>query len=126
MNKEHAFGKQAVYLDDAEVPADLPSATDLLSYRAQGINIVAPPIWALIALHGSRIVPSKYTENAKAAGLNIITWTLERSGLLTDGGGFYYQTVSLVINKPGDTIEVLDVLARQVGFSGYSLTGPEQ
>ena len=72
INKELAFGKQAVYLDDAEVPADLPSATDLLSYRAQGINIVAPPIWALIALQGSRIVPSKYTENAKAAGLDII------------------------------------------------------
>ena len=118
INKEPAFGKQAVYLDDAEVPADLPSATDLLSYRAQGINIVAPPIWALIALQGSRIVPSKYTENAKAAGLDIITWTLERSGLLTDGGGFYYQTVSPVINKPGDTMEVLDVLARQVGILG--------
>ena len=118
INKEPAFGKQAVYLDDAEVPADLPSAADLLSYRAQGVNIVAPPIWALIALQGDRIVPSKYTEDAKAAGLDIITWTLERSGLLTDGGGFYYQTVSPVINKPGDTMEVLDVLARQVGILG--------
>ena len=56
--------------------------------------------------------------NAKAAGLDIITWTLERSGLLTDGCGFYYQTVSSVINKPGDTMEVLDVLARQVGILG--------
>jgi glycerophosphoryl diester phosphodiesterase len=69
-------------------------------------------------VQGDRIVPSKYTENAKAAGLDIITWTLERSGLLTDGGGFYYQTVSPVINKPGDTMEVLDVLARQVGILG--------
>ena len=118
IKNEPAFGKQAVYLDDANVPSELPSAADLMSYRAQGVNIVAPPIWALIALRGNRIVPSQYTVNAKAAGLDIITWTLERSGLLTDGGGFYYQTVSDVINKPGDTMKVLDVLARDVGILG--------
>jgi glycerophosphoryl diester phosphodiesterase len=47
IKNEPAFGKQAVYLDDAEVPADLPSGADLLAYRAQGVNLVAPPIWRL-------------------------------------------------------------------------------
>lgn len=118
INNEPAFGKQAVYLDDAEVPADLPTAADLLSYRAQGVNIVAPPTFALVTLQGNKIVPSQYAMDAKAAGLDIITWTLERSGTLVDGGGFYYQTIAPVINKPGDTYELLDVLARDVGILG--------
>jgi glycerophosphoryl diester phosphodiesterase len=118
IKNEPAFGKQAVFLDDAEVPADLPSATELMSYRAQGVNIVAPPTWALVALQGNKIVPSQYTMDAKAAGLDIITWTLERSGTLTDGGSFYYQTIAPVINKPGDTYELLDVLARDVSILG--------
>ena len=118
IKKEPAFGKQAVYLDDANVPSELPSAAELKSYAQQGIKIVAPPLWALVALQGNRIVPSQYAANAKAVGLDIITWTLERSGTLTDGGGFYFQTVAPVINKSGDYMEVLDVLARAVGILG--------
>ena len=118
IKNEPAFGKQAVYLDDANVPADVPSAADLKSYAKQGIKIVAPPTWVLVGLQGNKIVPSQYTINAKAAGLDIITWTLERSGTLTDGGGFYYQTITPVINKSGDTYELLDVLARDVGILG--------
>jgi len=52
-------------------------------YAQQGIKIVAPPTWALVGLQGNQIVPSQYTMDAKAAGLDIITWTLERSGTLT-------------------------------------------
>jgi glycerophosphoryl diester phosphodiesterase len=115
---EPAFGKQADYLDDANVPSELPSATDLRSYAAQGVKIVAPPMWALVALRGNQIVPSQYVANARAARLNIITWTIERSGLLTDGGGYYYQTVSPVIHKPGDMMQVLHVLAKDVGILG--------
>lgn len=118
IKKEPAFGKQAVYLDDANVPADLPLANELKSYAKQGIKIVAPPTWALVALQGNKIVPSNYSMNAKAAGLDVITWTLERSGTLTDGGGFYYQTISPVINKSGDSYELVDVLARDVGILG--------
>ena len=39
----------------------------------------------------NHIVPSTYAMAAKNAGLDIITWTLERSGLLKDHGGWYYQ-----------------------------------
>jgi glycerophosphoryl diester phosphodiesterase len=118
IQNEPAFGKQAVYLDDANVPADVPSADDLNSYAKQGIRVVAPPTWVLVRLQGNKIVPSQYAINAKAAGLDIITWTLERSGTLTDGGGFYYQTITPIIDKSGDTYELLDVLARQVGVLG--------
>ena len=118
INSEPAFGKQAVYLDDANVPADLPSASELLTYAKEGIRIVAPPTWALVTLQANKIVPSQYAVNANAAGLDIITWTLERSGTLTDGGGYYYQTITPVIDKSGDTYELLDVLARDVGVLG--------
>jgi glycerophosphoryl diester phosphodiesterase len=118
IKSEPAFGEQAVFLDDANAPAELPSANELLAYAKQGINIVAPPTWALVALQGDTIVPSQYAVNAKAAGLQIITWTLERSGTLTDGGGFYYQTIAPVISKSGDTYKLLDVLARDVGVLG--------
>jgi glycerophosphoryl diester phosphodiesterase len=118
IEKEPAFGKQAVFLDDANLANELPSAEELKQYGKQGIRIVAPPTWALVALQGDKIVPSDYAVNAKAAGLDIITWTLERSGTLTDGGGFYYQTIAPVINKSGDTYALLDVLARNVGIIG--------
>jgi glycerophosphoryl diester phosphodiesterase len=118
--KEPAFGKQAVYLDDAATVADLPGPAELAGYKAQGINIVAPPIFALLAADGSgNIAPSRYAMDAKAAGLDIITWTLERSGILADdNNGFYYQSFDSAIKKEGDMMRVLDVLNKQVGIIG--------
>ncbi len=117
---EPAFGKQAVYLDDAETPAELPGAAELQSYKDEGINVVAPPLFALLDVDGSgRIVPSAYAHNARAAGLDLITWTLERSGILADGNnGYYYQTIDSAIAREGDMMTVLDVLAKEVGILG--------
>ena len=123
--QEPAFGQQAVYLDDAETVGDLPSAADLLSYKAEGFNIVAPPTFALLTTAAGQIVPSQYALNAKAAGLKIITWTLERSGLLADGSnGFYYQTFDSAISREGDVMKVLDVLAKDVGVMGVFADWP--
>jgi glycerophosphoryl diester phosphodiesterase len=117
---EPAFGKQAVFLDDANVVADLPTFSDLVGYRAQGIRIWAPPTFALLARDGSnRIVASQAARDAREAGLEIITWTLERSGILADGNnGFYYQTIDQAITRDGDLYKVLDVLAKDVGILG--------
>ena len=118
--REPAFGRQAVYLEAAEKVADLPDAAKLAGYKAQGINIVAPPIFALLDIDGGGdIVPSRYARDAKAARLEIITWTLERSGILADGNnGFYYQSFDRAIKREGDMYRVLDVLAKQVGIRG--------
>ena len=119
IRNEPRFGKQAVYLDDAEVVTDLPDASELASYKAEGINIVAPPMFALLTVEDGKIVPSQYAKDAKAAGLDIITWTIERSGILADGNnGFYYQTIDSAIQREGDMMTVLDVLAREVGILG--------
>jgi glycerophosphoryl diester phosphodiesterase len=118
--QEPAFGKQAVYLDDANIVAELPGFAELAGYKAQGINIVAPPIFALLTADSTgNIVPSTYAKNAKMAGLDIITWTLERSGVLADGdNGFYYQSFDSAIKNEGDMMRVLDVLNKQVGIIG--------
>ena len=125
INNERKFGKQAVLLDGRyNVPGFDHTNPDTWSpsmeeVAAMGVNIIAPPMWMLIALDGNNeIIPSTYAMFAKAAGLDIITWTLERSGLLKNGGGFYYQTVTDVINNDGDAYVVLDVLAQDVGILG--------
>lgn len=86
---------------------------------AQGVNIIAPPMWMLLALNSAdQVVPSTYAIAARSAGLEIITWTLERSGILKNGGGWYYQTITDVIDNDGDMMEILDVLAMDVGIIG--------
>ncbi len=121
LRNDPAFGKQAVYLDDRvyEDPAFVASQADMDRLAAQGVNIIAPPMWALVTLDNfGRVVPSDYAMYAKAAGLDIITWTLERSGLLVNGGGWYYQTTTAATNNDGDAMVMLDVLAKDVGVIG--------
>ncbi|ACK48067.1 glycerophosphoryl diester phosphodiesterase [Shewanella baltica OS223] len=120
------FAKQAVFLDDrydynsAFDPQNSatwsPSMADL---KTKGVEIIAPPLWVLVALDADKkIIPSEYAKAAKGAELKIITWSLERSGLLKNGGGFYYQSITEAIDNEGDTFELLDVLAKDVGVIG--------
>ena len=122
---EPAFGAQAVYLEDRYEKRGLdpdkpetwkPSMAEL---KAAGVRILAPPIWTMLALNDkSEIVPSPYAKAAKDAGLDLIGWSLERDGPLHKGGGFYHRSVKPAIDRDGDTLTVLDVLAKQVGIRG--------
>ena len=121
VQREPAFGKQAVYLDDASTVANLPSFGELQSYRRQGIRIWAPPVFALLSLNAQgEIVASQAAKNAKAAGLDIITWTVERSGILANLSPteFYHQTIQPAIKREGDMMRVIDVLAQDVRVRG--------
>lgn len=119
------FGAQGVYLDDRNDTLEgfdpmkpetfKPSMQELAD---QGVKIIAPPTYMLVTVEDGKIVPSPYAKEAKAAGLKIVTWTLERSGTLVDGGGFYYQSVKDVTGNSGDTYALLDVLAKDVGVIG--------
>ncbi len=125
IENEPEFGEQAVYLDgryddesfdfkDSETYE--PSMESLVN---DGVNIIAPPMWMLVGLDDSGdITPSVYAETAKEAGLDVITWTLERSGPLANGGGWYYQSTTEAINNDGDVFNLLYVLAQQVGVLG--------
>lgn len=119
VNNEAAFGKQAVYLDDANTVADLPDYNTLVGYKTKGINIWAPPIFALLVADNGKIVPSQAAKDAKAAGLGLITWSFERSGILADGNnGSYYQTFDSAVKTEGDMFNALHVLAKDVGVMG--------
>jgi glycerophosphoryl diester phosphodiesterase len=121
VNNDPEFAQQAVYLDDRvyEDASFSASQSNMNSLIDQGVNIIAPPMWALVTLDtNGKIIPSDYALFAKESGLNIITWTLERSGLLKNGGGWYYQSTTDSINNDGDTLNMLDVLAKDVGVIG--------
>ncbi len=124
IKNEPAFGKQAVYLDDSYdidgwSPMD-PTTWQhkMADLKAMGVNYIAPPMWVLVTQEGGTIVPSTYAKEAKAAGLEIITWTAERSGPLASGGGWYYQSIKDVTNNDGDVYNLLNVLHQQVGIVG--------
>ena len=119
LKNEPAFGQQAVFLDEAEKVADLPGLEKLQGYKNEGIRIVAPPIFALLEVKDGKLAASAYAKNAKAAGLDIIAWSLERAGVLASGhGGWYYQSVNQAMNREGDTLQALDVLTKEVGIKG--------
>jgi len=112
---EPAFGRQAVYLEDAESVQQLPDAAEFKRLQAHGVRIWAPPLFALLALdeHGA-IVPSTSARDARDAGLELVAWSLERSGPLGAGhNGWYYQSVDAALRNDSDVLKVLDVLARQ-------------
>jgi glycerophosphoryl diester phosphodiesterase len=120
IQNEPRFGKQAVALSTVNVAGDVPAAIAALpEMRARGVQIVAPPTWALVTLDAlGKIVPSDYAKAARKQGFDIITWTLERSGPLTDGGGYYFQSIASTVKGPGDYYRLLDVLAQDVGVIG--------
>lgn len=124
---EPRFGRQAVYLDDIDPTANpaIPrlTATELQQLKEAGVRIFAPPMFALLAVDSNgEIVPSQYAKDIKAAGLDIITWTFERSDLRQGASkaGFYYlfDPLGQAVKKDSDMYKALDVLARKVGILG--------
>ncbi|MDX6749116.1 glycerophosphodiester phosphodiesterase family protein [Geminicoccaceae bacterium 1502E] len=114
-----AFGAQAVFLEGREAGDPASLERGMRELAEEGVRIIAPPLYMLVALdEQQRIVPSAYARAAKAAGLDIIAWSLERSGPMAGGGGWYYQSIAPAIDGDGDVMTLLDVLAREVGVRG--------
>lgn len=125
IKNEPEYGAQAVYLiDDESIPGldGMDPKTwgwEPAALKAEGINYVAPAVAFLLTVDDAgKIVPSRLAIALKEAGIKIIAWSFERSGPLTDGGGWYFQTVSKMLKGGGDYYEVLDVLAQQAGVTG--------
>lgn len=119
------YAVQAVFLDGrdpAAVAAAPPPTTDFSALKDAGVNIIAPPIPMLLTMVGDKIIPSIYAERAKAVGLDIISWTTERSGPIVAGGpldgSFYYQSTLDAIKDDGDILRIIDILAQDVGIVG--------
>ncbi|GAB6067823.1 glycerophosphodiester phosphodiesterase family protein [Methylothermus subterraneus] len=128
---EPEFGRQAVFLDgryeDPSFRHDDPATwrPSMEELARLGVKILAPPLWMLLSLEGGEIVPSIYARRAKAAGLRLFAWTLERSDLRQGGvGQWYYQTVGEAVRSPGDLYLVLDALARRASVSAIFTDWP--
>ncbi len=121
------YGRQAVYLDGIDPTASPPvprlTTAQLVELQHAGLNLLAPPLFALLDVtDDGRIVPSRYARDIRAAGLDIIAWTLERSDLRQGASqaGWYYQfdPQGKAVKKDSDLYQVLDVLAQDVGIVG--------
>jgi glycerophosphoryl diester phosphodiesterase len=122
------FGKQAVFLDedgdDAPGPNYTAAVARLPSLKAKGVNIISPPFPYLLTYGDAQnktIVPSSYATTAKAAGLDIIAWSFDRSGPLAKvkaSDDYYYFTIADATHYDGQLYQVLDILANQIGIVG--------
>ena len=54
----------------------------------------------------------------KALLARAFTWTLERSGPLANGGGWYFQSIKDTTESDAVYYELLHVLAQDVGVEG--------
>jgi glycerophosphoryl diester phosphodiesterase len=118
---EPEFGKQAVFLDETlEKPEDVEKAIKRMpELYAKGVRYYAPPLFALVTVgENGKMVASPLAKAAKAAGVKLITWSLERSGPLKTGGGWYYMGLEKIINNDGQILELLDTLAKDAGVVG--------
>ena len=119
---EPEFGKQAVYLvewgDGFDEQDSKTWKEDFKALKEQGVNYLAPSMNMLVTADGDKIAASVYAKAAKDAGLKIITWTLERSGPLKTGGGWYYTPINGITKSDGRMYELLNVLDEDVGIEG--------
>jgi len=88
------------------------------SIQGDGINIVAPPMFALLTVEMARsYLPStRKTPRLPASTSSPGPRTFRHSGRWNNG--FYYQTIDSAIQREGDMMTVLDVLAREVKILG--------
>ena len=123
LDEYHDFGKQAIFLDESgDTPENYTAAVALLpSIKAKGVNIISPPFNYLVerSADNTSIVVAPYAIAAKAAGLDIITWTFERSGPLAGvfaENDYYYSSTVPVAHYDGQMYEILDMLGREIGI----------
>ena len=121
------YGEQAVFLDGrspATQVSNPPPLSEFRDLKNAGVNIIAPPMPTLVqGRNNGRLVPTKYAKRARRAGLDIISWTTERSGRIVEdvkegGGAFYYLNSLNAIENDGDILRTIDVLAQDVGIIG--------
>ena len=122
------FGAGAVLLDGRDPLAmhrQPPEASEFAALRAQGVRTIAPPLATLLrgSDDGYGIEPSEYARRARAAGMRILSWTIERSGRIAEDvlprrGSFYYGSILGSLRGDGDVFRVLHALREGVGVAG--------
>ena len=108
------FAQGAVFLDGrGRLPDFVPTLEGMQALYEQGLRTIAPPIPMLLDERDGELVASDYARYARRAGLDIVTWTLERG------------PVADPTNPSFSTYEVLHALAREAGVMGVFSDWPE-
>jgi glycerophosphoryl diester phosphodiesterase len=116
---EPDFGEHAVLLDNVSLPITAPRAGLLRRYKAAGINAWAPPLFVLLDLDADgRIVPSRTARAARGGGARHPRVDARAFGQSRCGDQQFYRTIDSATTREGDVMEVMDVLAREVGVRG--------
>jgi glycerophosphoryl diester phosphodiesterase len=103
------------------------------SLRRAGIRTVAPPVSMLLTLdEAGEMVATGFAQDLREAGLEIVAWTLERSGRVQKGRvegsvfDFYLGSVLPSLDNDGDLYRVIHALNVHVGvraiFSDWPAT----
>ncbi len=112
------FGRNAVWLLDRPL-AEIDDV-ELGELRAEGIRTLAPPIGQLLRLDDEgRIVATDGARRVRAAGLDLVTWTIERSGRIRNGrvegrpSDFYLAPLLPALENDGDVFRVIHALQEE-------------
>ena len=131
---DHApeFASQVVWLDGrAQMAADgnvteprFPHTPSFTEAKAAGLNIIAPPLWVLVKASNNAAQPfaaTDYARAATAAGLQLTTWTLDRSGPINESTQHpfgYFRTLTGALASDGDLYPLLHALVKDIGVTG--------
>lgn len=118
------FGAQAIWLVD-RVPSPLPTVAEFRALHDEGLRTIGAATRMLLRVgEDGELRASEYAARARAAGLELIAWTLERSGRIRAGTvegraqDFYLDPVLPVLEDDGDVYRVIHALATEVGVIG--------
>lgn len=119
IDKHPDFAASAVYLDPRGRNRDFRSSLkDMQDLKVHGITTLAPPMPMLLTLDDDgQLQASDYARHAKAAGLELITWTFE-SGIATDPNNWLYANLKGFMTDESKALEVLHALQEQAGIKG--------
>ena len=122
--QEHpSFGAQALLLDGrgrATLDPNRPETWDpsMEQLASSGVQKLAPPIWMLASVSEGQFVPTAYGRAARAAGLDLVTWTLERSGQPSVQEDWYFYGLSAAMDTEGQVFSLLEMLDKELGVVG--------
>lgn len=125
------YAERAIWLDGRDPSSATPPLDTFIALRARGVRRIAPPLSRLLELdRDGALKASGYARHARTAGLELVTWTLERSGPIEEGraGGrdrdFYLTPILPVLRNDGDLYLILDALHREVGVRAIFSDSP--
>jgi glycerophosphoryl diester phosphodiesterase len=118
-----AYGARAIWLVEPSPEIPPPSEAEFAALFEEGFRTIAPPISTLLQLdEDGAIRATEYAKRARAAGLEIVAWTLERSGRIREGRvegqakDFYLGPLLPSLVDDGDVFRIIDALVHEVGI----------